>query len=358
MKPSFFLKLFAGYGLIILVLAASLFGSTLRIVRHDHINGQVVELERLATGLMPRFIPLIQQDAADRVDALAKEVGAQLKVRVSVIDADGEVLGDSEKAPTSMENHNSRDEVIRALLGSRGTSLRYSSTVRQTMLYVALPVRQADQVIAVMRLSLYLTHIEALLADLRGTIFIVTLLILLLALGVSAITARKLSNPARSLSEAARRVAGGDFSARVFLENRDEFADCALSFNQMAEKISDQFSTITHQKAELDNILASMHEGLMVIGPDDRVELCNSSLRRILDITDQGVGKFYWELLREPSFGALINAVRDDATSDVHELQLKDQTFLCSTARIAHEQTIAVVLLDISEIRNVGSAVS
>ena len=59
-----------------------------------------------------------------------------------------------------MENHGDRPEIIEALTGVTGQSTRYSSTLRQYMLYVAVPVRQEGQTIAVIRKSLPVTSIS------------------------------------------------------------------------------------------------------------------------------------------------------------------------------------------------------
>lgn len=58
-------------------------------------------------------------------------------VRLTLIDAEGTVLFDSEKDPSSMENHANREEVLEAKDGDLGVSHRYSNTLKLEMLYVA-----------------------------------------------------------------------------------------------------------------------------------------------------------------------------------------------------------------------------
>ena len=48
---------------------------------------------------------------------------------------------------------------------------------------------------------------------------------------------RRLLDPLRSLTKAARRVGAGDFDARVNVTGHDELADVAQSFNRMAERL-------------------------------------------------------------------------------------------------------------------------
>src|SRR4030042_5111834 len=57
-------------------------------------------------------------------DALAKQVGAGVDTRVTIIALDGTVLGDSEADPATMENHGGRPEVEAALVTGSGKDER------------------------------------------------------------------------------------------------------------------------------------------------------------------------------------------------------------------------------------------
>ena len=74
--------------------------------------------------------------------------------RVTLIAADGVVLGDSEAEPATMENHAGRPEVAPALAGdAAGSSMRHSATVDQDLLYVAVPIRDGGRIVGVARVA-------------------------------------------------------------------------------------------------------------------------------------------------------------------------------------------------------------
>ena len=76
-------------------------------------------------------------DEADRLAGL-------LQTRVTLVAADGRVLGDSDldgQALASVENHLSRPEVQDALRRGVGVASRYSTTVGFDMLYAAVRAR-------------------------------------------------------------------------------------------------------------------------------------------------------------------------------------------------------------------------
>jgi two-component system sensor histidine kinase BaeS len=72
----------------------------------------------------------------------------------------------------------------------------------------------------------------------------ITLLALIVAVAagaiLSAVLAARIARPLREVGAAARRIAGGDYAARVPREGPEEVADLADSFNQMAASLEEQ----------------------------------------------------------------------------------------------------------------------
>ena len=62
-------------------------------------------------------------------DAFAKKYGRRQEVRITIIDMDGTVVGESEENPSDMENHKDREEVKKAMTGVSDSVTRRSSTL-------------------------------------------------------------------------------------------------------------------------------------------------------------------------------------------------------------------------------------
>src|SRR5204862_479498 len=102
------------------------------------------------------------QDLADEAErgtldppASAARLGKSYERRVTLIDATGRVLGDSDvprENLSQVENHAGRPEVKEALAGRRGSAIRRSATVGRPFLYVAVPSTGAGP-IAVVRVA-------------------------------------------------------------------------------------------------------------------------------------------------------------------------------------------------------------
>ena len=87
-------------------------------------------------------IPTFRKQPIEDLDTLIKKMGKQIDTRITVINPEGVVFADSEKNPTLMENHKNRIEIIQAIKYGFGTSLRYSASVKEEMLYVAMPIEK------------------------------------------------------------------------------------------------------------------------------------------------------------------------------------------------------------------------
>jgi two-component system phosphate regulon sensor histidine kinase PhoR len=113
-----------------------------------------------------------------------------------------------------MDSHQYRPEVFQALQGQTGRSVRRSSTVHADMLYMGFPMFEEGRVAGVLRLSMFMKDIDALLSRLQSRIFQTAGAILALVLFVMIVFSRSISRPIQEFITTSRRVAGGDFDAR------------------------------------------------------------------------------------------------------------------------------------------------
>ncbi len=112
-------------------------------------NAQLSQLESQLANEAKLMADLSAQGFGNLADnsslrLLAKTVGAHIGARVTLIALDGTVIGDSDQDPSLMDNHSGRPEVIAALNSGVGEAIRYSATLHQSMMYVAVPVTEKD----------------------------------------------------------------------------------------------------------------------------------------------------------------------------------------------------------------------
>jgi two-component system, OmpR family, phosphate regulon sensor histidine kinase PhoR len=348
MKKSIFLKTFFSYLLIMVLVVLLVFLFSANIIRNQYLDSVHRGLGQLAASLQRNFVQLLVTQDAALLDNLVKEQGKEMDIRITVIAADGRVLADSQGDPRQMENHADRPEFILAVQGKPAEFSRVSSTLHRAMLYQAVPIRKGGRIVGVLRLSLFVSEIDRTLIATRRKI--ITLLAVLLALALSAafLYARYLTEPIKRLTCAAHQVAGGDFSPRVRINRHDELRQLADAFNHMVEQQKMLLESVQNQQLELETILASIGEGLLVLDRDGRITLANQSFKKICQ-QPECQGRPYWETLRDSRFNELIKRSVETRQDTRGELDINDCVYLVHVSPLSGEGPIIVTFSDISE---------
>jgi len=351
MKKSIFVKIFSCFLLIILILSGLILTFSFTAIKDYYIESTAEHLKNLGIALEEQVAPFLEKNDAEGLDALAKRLGRKIHARITVIAPDGTVLADSEENPKLMVNHGTRTEIAQAMEGNTGRFLRESETLKKQMLYIALPLKKNDKTSGVIRLSLFLKDINAMINHARIRILEISSLIIALSLLISFIFARSISRPIKELSAVSRRIADEDFSARVFLKSNDELRELADSFNNMAARMKTLFEELSGQKEELDILISSLQEGILVLGKEEEIVLCNNSFRKIVGNNLTG-GRPYWEYFRIPQFDGLIKKTKETKTNISEEISFNNKAFLCSATFLAAKEEIAIIFHDITSIRD------
>jgi two-component system phosphate regulon sensor histidine kinase PhoR len=166
----------------------------------------VTKLERIA----PEFEGDLRTQAhpAERIRQAARQAGA----RVTLIAADGTVLGDSEVPPERIdrvENHASRPEILAARRDLVGFGARTSATVLEPFVYVARRVGPEAAPLGYLRLAISQNALDLLEAPFRATLYRVSLAAgLLVGLLVIAIRQRHANDLERVRAGVAEAAAG------------------------------------------------------------------------------------------------------------------------------------------------------
>lgn len=183
------------------------------------------------------FIDALSRNNLHKLDALVKYVSQKASVRMTVIAPDGKVLSDSQEKPSLMENHHNRPEILEALAGNTGTAIRYSNTLKENMLYVALPIIKSGKVIGIIRTALPLTLLQHNLNILYKKIFVGGIITSLFAILMSYLFSRKIQKPLMILENTALKFAEGNFSAKAPIHSTEEIGGLAEAMNIMATKL-------------------------------------------------------------------------------------------------------------------------
>ncbi len=289
-------------------------------------------------------------------DALADNLGALAQARVTLIRADGKVLGDSEvsgQALEELENHRERPEVAAAFSGQTTDNIRYSATIQKRMLYAATPVPGASGMIA--RLSLPLSGVDQAKAHAQTLLLGGALVALVAALLMSSAAAVLMSRGLRSLTAIARRMAAGDLQARTRIESPDEIGELGRTLDHLAENLSRSLRDLRDDRDLLGRILESMREGVLVMDGEHRILLANPSLREMLLLDSDLVGRSIIEVVRNAELHSIVEkalVANEPLVGEIGLGGLKPRWLMVHAARLSGEpRALVIVLFDVTEMR-------
>lgn len=226
--------------------------------------------------------PLIRNGAT--VDGLAKTAGERSGRRVTIIGADGAVLGDSDRDPKSMDNHSDRPEVRSALRSGVGWEVRRSRSLRIRMIYVATRIGSAERPVGVVRLAENLSEVDASVGRIHRVFFLAALLAFVAA-GLAGIRiAGSIAGPVHSMRRVARRMARGALDDRVHLEDDVpvEVRELADTLNAMARELKAMMGQVTAESDRLRTVLERTNSGLMLVDGDGKVQMANRAASALL----------------------------------------------------------------------------
>ena len=301
------------YPLYLVIILSSIFivgiyaSTTLKkFYLHKTAEDLAVRAHLIAREVSATFDKKSQQS----LDALCKTVGRETATRITLIHPSGEVWGDSDEDPRKMENHAGRPEVKAALLGHRGVSIRYSDTLQQEMMYVALPLEKEGEVVGVVRTSLPVSEIDATLSSIYWKIALAGFCLIVLAAVASLYVVRRISQPIEEMKKGAQRFADGNFSRKVLVPDSEELGSLADVLNHMAGQLDDKIRMITRQRNELETILSAMREGVLAVDSDERVLTFNQAAGSFLGIDlSSAKGHAIQEVIRNADIQRFISGV-------------------------------------------------
>ena len=159
--------------------------------------------------------------------------------RVVIVDKRGRSLLDTANLSGPSRGYSNRPEVVHALAGERVDGMRYSETLRTTLIYSAVPITTGDAGVAgAVRITYPSAALDARIRHTWSQIALLCLFVLCVVMSVGWLLARSVTRPVRRLEDATERFGRGDLAARV-PEDRGplELRHLVHAFNRMASEI-------------------------------------------------------------------------------------------------------------------------
>ncbi|MFT5686141.1 MAG: two-component system phosphate regulon sensor histidine kinase PhoR, partial [Myxococcota bacterium] len=244
--------------------------------------------------------------SSEAPDAMADAMGEALNGRVTLINADGVVTGDSARTDVeraAMGNHGTRPEVLAARAMGIGIARRFSDTLQEEMLYVAVSAEGG-----VVRLAVERSELAVLKEDLRGLL----LLSLLFGVGLSAtlslLTSRWVSRDVQDLiAQAQHMVESG--SGRLVLSGRPDLLFLVRAFNQLAAAREGTVRDLAVERDRLGSVLEGLGEAVIALDESQRITLVNPAAVSLFSFSESPHDLVLTELIPDDALAAFIGTV-------------------------------------------------
>lgn len=221
-----------------LVLAVVSLGVPLALSLRERVNSEVhSEARSQADVVAAASADLLSPPNATELGLLVRSSGTSVRGRVLIVNARGQILADSAGPSTIGVSYAGRPEIGSALRGRAVQTQRASHTLGQELLATAVPVVRRGGTIGAVRITQSISAVQHAVSSTIRKLILIAGTVLLLGLLAGALIARQVALPLRRLETAAKRLAGGDLSARATVEGSSEQRSLGSSFNEMADRV-------------------------------------------------------------------------------------------------------------------------
>jgi len=291
LKKNLFYKIFFSYLVIICI---SFF--LLDVFMRDEVKN--VLTSQIETELLS-YTKLIEMNSSGQISENLKQIARISNSRITLVDAQGKVLADSEKDIAKLENHFNRPELQEARLRGTGKSVRFSDSIRIDMLYIAVAVKDGQKVTGYIRLARPLHDVQNAIDKVYKYILLSLFIVAIISLIIALFFSYRLSKPIKAMEKFTEKLRQGEPVGRIILDTSDETKTLADNINYLVEELRSKIRIANEEKSKLMTAFTNMNEGVLIANEQDLIEFISPVLSNMLAIQYGDVnGKTLMEAFR------------------------------------------------------------
>ena len=257
--------------------------------------------------------------------------------RISWIDTEGNVIFDSASDTVKMENHLEREEVREALSSGYGESRRYSATLMERSFYSAQKLDDNT----ILRLSISQNSILTLLFGMAQPICMVFVIAFVLSIVLAVQVSQKVVKPLNEI----------DLDNPLSNEGYDELSPLLRRIDSQQKQLRAQKAELIHKEDELDTIIGSMNEGMVLLNQRGKVISINPAAEKLLSAGEDCIGADMLSISRNLDLREIFeNALRGERGERI--IRLHEESYQINANPIASGNMVkgaALVFFNVTE---------
>ena len=343
--------------LVTVVISGFFTVQTVKKMHFDNIHEKLVSQVYILSQVLAE--DLYSNDIAKMKSALA-DVGKELNVRITVINTQGIVLSDTSYNPEQMDNHLQRPEIQKALKGTLGKEIRYSTTLKLDLMYIARPIYNGDKIIGVVRLSTPIKEVKGIMKSINSNLLIALIPGLILSLLLVYRISVSITRPIEEIKNVAVDITHGKLYHSINIRRRDEVGELAKAIDFMAASLREKISSIKDKNTKMEAILSSVVSGIIAVDSQKNILFINPKAQKMLNITEVDiVGKHLLHVIRNNKIDNMIKNILENNGFEENEITVsypEEKIFRLYSNVIKHPDSdniigIIIILQDVTEIK-------
>lgn len=300
------------------------------------------------------------------LEADIQALGRRTASRITVIQLDGKVLADSDRNAeeiAAMDNHAGRPEVQDALRLRMGEAFRYSATLHEDMLYVAVPIlsqRTPQQPMGVLRVALPLTEVDRRVTGFQKNLIIAGIAALGVALGVALLSVRRINEPLERLMAMVQRIQPASDPATA--PAADEFEHLAGTVSKLARRIEEKVAEVGRERTQLSAMLSALVEAVIALDDLGKILFLNPAAERLFGVSSsKAKNRPFLEGLRNSPLNDIFTRALQEHRSVKQEITIHapvERTLSVHAVPITYgegQTGVLAAIQDITELRKLES---
>lgn len=343
--------------IFIIFIVSTIFSSFI----YNNSRAQLVESLYMQAKSIDQLLPSFKQDFEYSYDLIADNLSVsdtkQNKLRVTIIDGNWDVIGDSEVSTDELinvEKHSpeNRIEIKNALTNKFGTATRTSETTGQDLIYLAILRNSDDLTEGVIRVAMPFNIYTSFF---NFFIYPFILLFVLAIVSSSIMTYSVESNIRRDLTKllknTERAIKGKPIKSSLTSDTQIEGLSKAVG--DISIRLSSEIDQAMDQRTQFGSVLDSINQGVIIFGKNFKVRFTN-------DIALEMFGKhqfFLGEKIKSKKL-SVINKILKDAKKNISaednlDIKVKgeDRNYLLTATKMETTNELILVINDISSMR-------
>ncbi len=352
-----FWRILIPYGGLAVLVAIGCLVATSRWQRRQ-VMDQVQQRLRDTAVILRALVETEGDSSASQLSDKLGQLREQTQTRLTLIDANGVVLADSDEPHARMNNHLDRPEVQQALREGQGSAQRTSTTLSKRMYYVALSIPgKAEVPKAYVRVAMPMEDVELQVSYVQQRLWSIVVGAGFASLVITYFIVGRLVGPLRQLTRSAQEISAGRYGDGVSIQSNDEIGLLGHAFETMRRQLIRQVDQLGQQAHRQATVFRNMLEGIIVVDRSGQITLANQASIRLLNFTThEPEGKELGSITSCRQISDIVASALDGEDTGVSEVEIRGndiRTLSVQVTRLPGKPSpgVVAVVRDVTELR-------